>query len=42
MNWVKTGGYYVYRQFNFQQFYVSSQIQAKNLNTLCWAERRIV
>ena len=36
MKWLKPGGYYMYRQFNIQQFYVSSQIHTKHVNTLCW------
>jgi len=35
MKWLKTGGYYMYRQFNIQQFYFSSQIHTKHINTLC-------
>ena len=35
MKWLKPGGYYMNRQFNIRQFYVSSQIHTKHINTLC-------
>jgi hypothetical protein len=35
MKWLKPGGYYIYRQFHIQQFYVSSQMHTKHINTLC-------